>query len=159
MALLLTRSGIMNRLGGFRSGARSLMGNTDSALRTQNRFVRSGLVVLSSFSFGLWQGKHKDKGGAVAWGLPVDLMAGAAFHVLGLIPFARPYAHHLAALGDGALASFFTTSGYRVGERWAKGGSLSSGIAGMFGDSAAQPVSGGASIADRELASLVRAKS
>ena len=24
------------------------------------------------------------------------------------------------ALGDGALASFFTTTGYRVGERWAK---------------------------------------
>ena len=105
------------------------------------------------------QGKYKDKGGAVAWGLPVDLLAGAAFHVIGLIPFARPYAHHLAALGDGALASFFTTTGYRVGERWSKGGSLSSGIAGLFGDTAAQPVSGGASIADRELASLVRAES
>jgi hypothetical protein len=114
---------------------------------------------LSAFGFGLLQGKFKDKGGAVAWGLPVDLLAGAAFHVIGLIPFARPYAHHLAALGDGALASFFTTSGYRVGERWAKGGSLSSGIAGLFGDSAAAPVSGGASIADRELASLVRADS
>lgn len=159
MALMLTRAGVMSRLGGFRSGARSLMSGADAGLRKQNRFIRTGTVALSAFGFGLLQGKFKDKGGAVAWGLPVDLLAGAAFHVIGLIPFARPYAHHLAAIGDGALASFFTTSGYRVGERWAKGGSLSSGIAGLFGDSAAQPVSGGASIADRELASLVRADS
>ena len=156
MALMLTRAGVMSRLGGYRASARGLMRGADAGLRRDIKLVRTGEVVLSSFAFGLWQGKYKDKGGAVAWGLPVDLLFGAAFHVIGLIPFARPYAHHLAALGDGALASFFTTTGYRVGERWQKGGSLSSGIAGLFGDSAAAPVTGGSSIADRELASLVR---
>ena len=156
MPLMLTRSGVMGRLHGFRSGARGLLHSTDAHLRKDIKLVRTGEIVLSSFAFGMLQGKYKDQGGAVVRGVPVDLLAGAAFHVLGLIPFARPYAHHLSALGDGALASFFTTTGYRVGERWSKGGSLSSGIAGMFGDSAATPVTGGSSIADRELASLVR---
>lgn len=157
MALMLTRAGVMGRLGGYRHSARGLLRGADAGLRKDLRIVRTGEVVLSSFTFGVLQGKYKDKGGLVAFGLPVDLLAGAAFHVLGLIPFARGYSHHLAALGDGALASFFTTTGYRVGERWSKGGSLTSGIQGMFGDDAAKPVSGGSSIADRELASLVRA--
>jgi hypothetical protein len=157
MALMLTRHGLMERLHEHRHQARHLLHHADSHLRKDLRIVRTGEVVLSSFTFGVLQGKYKDKGGLVAWGLPVDLLAGAAFHLLGLIPFARQYSHHLASLGDGALASFFTTTGYRVGERWTKGGSLSSGIAGIFGDSAKEPVTGGSSIADKELASLVRA--
>ena len=76
MALMLTRAGVMSRLGGFRSGARSLMSGADAGLRKQNRFIRTGTVALSAFGFGLLQGKFKDKGGAVAWGLPVDLLAG-----------------------------------------------------------------------------------
>lgn len=157
MALMLTRSGLLDRLHSHRHGARHLLHRTDTALRKDLRLVRTSEVALSSFAFGLVQGKYKDKGGAVLAGLPVDLLAGAAFHVIGLIPFAKPYQHHLAAIGDGALASFFTTTGYRVGERWAKGGSFSSGIAGLFGDTAAKPVTGGSSIADQELAGLVRA--
>ena len=103
------------------------------------------------------QGRWKDKGGLTAFALPVDLLAGATFHIIGLFQFARPYAHHLHNLGDGALASFFTTTGYRVGERWGKSGSLKAGISGIFGDAADKPVAGGASIADQELASLVKA--
>lgn len=156
MALMLTRAGVMSRLHGFGSGARGLLSRADAGLRKELGLVRTSEVVLSSFAFGVIQGKWKDKGGAVLFNLPVDLICGAAFHVLALLPFSRHYSHHLHALGDGALASFFTTTGYRVGERWQKGGSLTSGIAGMFGDSAAKPLSGGSSIADRELQSLVR---
>ena len=158
MALMLTRHGVLSRLGGYRSHARGLLHGADSHLKKDLRIVRTGEVVLSSFTFGVLQGKYKDKGGLVAFGLPIALLAGAGFHLLGLLPFARHYSHHLASLGDGALASFFTTTGYRVGERWSKGGSLTSGIAGMFGDSAEAPVTGGSSIADKELASLVRAE-
>ena len=143
MALMLTRHGVLSRLGGYRHHARGLLHGADSHLRKDLRIARTGEVVLSSFAFGVIQGKYKDKGGATLGPLPVDLTAGAAFHILGLLPFLRPYSHHLAALGDGALASFFTTTGYRVGERWTKGGSLTSGIAGMFGDSADSPVTGG----------------
>jgi hypothetical protein len=157
MALMLTRHGLLERLHGHRHHARHLLHHADQGLRKDLRLVRSGEVVISSFAFGVLQGKYKEKGGAVLFGLPVDLLAGAAFHLIGLLPFARHYGHHLANLGDGALASFFTTTGYRVGERWTKGGSFTSGISGIFGDAAKEPVTGGASIADRELASLVRA--
>lgn len=165
MALMLTRDGVMSRVHGYRAGARGLLRGADTALRREIKVVRTSEIALSSFSFGLLQGRFKDKGGLTLFGLPVDLLAGTAFHILGLlfspkigsdVPFTRSYSHHLHAFGDGALASFFTTTGYRVGERWAKGGGLTSGIAGLFGDSAAQPTSGGSSIADRELRSLVR---
>jgi hypothetical protein len=147
----------MGRAHGFREGARGLLRGADVSLRREIKVVRTSEIVLGSFSFGLLQGRFKDKGGLTLFGLPVDLLAGTAFHILGLLPFTRGYSHHLHAFGDGALASFFTTTGYRVGERWAKGGGLTSGIAGLFGDAAEKPTSGGSSIADKELASLVRA--
>ncbi len=154
MALMLTSGGVGHRFHGLRGSARGLIRSADGALRKELRVTKTAEVAMSAFAFGLIQGKYKDKGGAVIRNLPVDLLAGTAFHLLGLFGFAKPYAHHLAALGDGALASFFTTTGYRVGERWSKGGSLTSGIAGMFGD--ASPITGGSAIADKELSSLVR---
>ena len=155
MALMLTRDGMMSRYGGFQAGARGLLRGTDLALRRELRSVRSSEIALSSFTCGVVQGRFKDKGGLTVFALPVDLLAGATMHIVGLFPFARSYAHHLHAFGDGALASFFTTTGYRVGERSARGGSLRAGLAGIFGDD--KPVAGGASIADQELASLVKA--
>ena len=157
MPLMLTRDSIMSRMGGYRAGARGLLRNADAYARRDLRVTRSAEVSLSAFTFGVLQGRWKDKGGLTAFALPVDLLAGATFHIIGLFPFARPYAHHLHNLGDGALASFFTTTGYRVGERWGKSGSLRAGISGIFGDAADKPVAGGASIADQELASLVKA--
>lgn len=152
MALLLSRQGIMSRMGslgtGLGSSARSLM-------RREMRSVRTSEIALSSFTFGVLQGKFKDRGGLTLFALPVDLLAGAAFHVAGLLPGTSGYAHHLHAFGDGALASFFTTTGYRVGERWGRGGSLKAGLSGIFGD-ADKPVSGGGTVADEALANLVR---
>lgn len=155
MALMLTRDGMMSRLGHRFGGARGLLHHTDSALRRELKSVRSSEIALSSFTFGVLQGRFKGKGGLTFFALPVDLLAGATFHILGLFGFARPYAHHLHAFGDGAIASAFTTMGYRVGERWAAGGSLKAGMTGIFGDSA--PVAGGATLADQELANLVKA--
>jgi hypothetical protein len=109
---------------------------------------------MAAFVFGTLQGKFKERGGLTLL-LPVDLVAGATFHIFAL--FSHDYASHLQALGDGALASFFCTTGYRVGERWGRTGSLRSGLSGVFGDSE-KLVAGGASIADKELASLVRAE-
>jgi hypothetical protein len=154
--MLLTRSAIDSRLSRFGSGARSLLSGTDRALRTEMKGVRTSEIAMSSFVFGTLQGRFKARGGLTLMGLPVDLLAGATFHILGLFPFAKPYSHHLCAVADGALASFFTTTGYRVGERWAAGGTLRSGLSGLLGDSE-KPISGGSTIADKELASLVRA--
>jgi hypothetical protein len=156
--LNLTSGGIMSRLGGGGFGARGLLRRADGYLTKEIRLVRTSEIALSSFTFGLIQGRFKKQGGLTI-GLPVDLLAGATFHALSLFGFAKPYAHHLSALGDGALASFFTTTGYRVGERVAEGRSfLKSFSEGMFGDvGAAQEPAGGSTIADKELDSLVRA--
>jgi len=154
MALMLTRDNVLSRLGSYRDSAKGLLSRSDGALK---QGVRTSLISFSSFSFGVLQGRFKDKGGLTMFGLPVDLLAGAAFHLFGLFPSARPYANVLHAVGDGAFASFFNTTGYRVGERWAEGGSFTSGLSGIFGD-ADKPVTGGSSMADKELASLVRAE-
>lgn len=153
--LSLTSSNIRSSLGNYGYGARGLLRHADSFLSKEVKIVRSAEVAISSFAFGVLQGRFKSSGGLTLI-LPVDLLAGAAFHVMALFPFARGYAHHLRAVGDGALASFFTTTGYRVGERWAAGGSFMKGMSGMFGDVGKEP-SGGGSIADKELAKLVRA--
>jgi hypothetical protein len=137
-------------------GATSLLRSADRALSRELKTVRSSEIALSSFSFGLLQGRFKSQGGLTVFALPVDLLAGATFHVMALFDFARPYAHHMHAFGDGALASFFTTTGYRVGERWASGGSLMRGLSGMFGDVGKEPA-GGSTIADEQLAKLVQA--
>ncbi len=153
--MLLTSGAIRSHLG-FGGGARGLLARTDSMLRRDlGKTARSCEVGMSAFAFGVLQGRFKAQGGLTALYLPVDLLAGVTFHVLRLFEFARPYASHLGAFGDGALASFFCTSGYRVGERWAAGGSLVKGLAGMLGEVGKEPAGGG-SLADKELANLVR---
>jgi hypothetical protein len=155
MALTLSKNSILQRMGGYSGAARGLMHRTTNLLHKEMALVRSSEIALSSFTFGLLQGKFKDRGGLTLLALPVDLLAGVTFHAFAL--FSRDYGHHLHAVGDGALASFFTTTGYRVGERWGRSGSLKAGMSGIFGD-AEKPIAGGASIADKELASLVRAE-
>jgi len=135
-------------------GARGLLRGADRMLSRDLKSVRSATVSFSAFTFGLLQGRFKSQGGLTLVGLPVDLLAGAAFHAFGM--FSRNYGQHLHALGDGALASFFTTTGYRVGERWGAGGSLMRGLSGMFGDVGAEPA-GGASLAEQQLGRMVKA--
>jgi hypothetical protein len=155
--LRLTSGSIGSRFGGFQSGARSLLRRADGVLGKELKTVRASEIALSSFTFGVVQGRFASKGGLTAFGIPVDLLAGAGFHILGLFGFAKPYAHHLHAIGDGAIASFFTTTGYKVGARWEQTGSIMKGMSGMLGEAKAAP-SGGATLADKELASLVRAE-
>ena len=161
LMLRLSSGSVMSRFGGYRDGARGLLRHADTALSRDPewrkfKFVSSAEAGISAFTFGVLQGKFKASGGLTAFGLPVDLLSGLGLHIFGLFNFAQPYAHHLHAVGDGALASFFTTTGYRVGERWASSGSLTKGMAGMLGD--AKAPAGGSTIADKELASLVRAE-
>jgi hypothetical protein len=118
--------------------------------------MRTGAVSLSAFTFGVIQGKYQKQGGLVLGGLPVDLLSGAALHVAALFGFARDYSSLLHALGDGALATFLATTGYRVGERWGAGTKFLSAVSGAFVGEDAAPVSGGSSVADEELRRLAR---
>lgn len=159
MALTLTRDNVLARFGGggFRSGASSLIHGAGAMLRHElNPAVRTGAISLSAFTFGVIQGKYQRQGGAVLANLPVDMLSGAAFHVVALFGFARNYAPLLHAFGDGALATFLATTGYRVGERWGSGkqGFLPAVVGAFSGED--KPVSGGSSIADEELRKLAR---
>jgi len=159
MALTLTRYNVLARsgFGGFRSGAGSMIRSASSMLKHElNPAVRTGAIALSAFSFGVIQGKYQKQGGLTVVGLPVGLLSGATFHVVALFGFARNYAPLLHALGDGALATFLSTTGYRVGERWGGGtkGFLSAVHGAIMGEE--KPVSGGSSLADAELKNLVR---
>ncbi len=118
-----------------------------------NTVVTSTEVSAASFLFGLAQGKF---GGISIVGVPVDLLAGLALHVLAFAGVGKGNAHHLHAFGDGALASFFNSLGRSVGrsiqtptdrERIAR-----SGVAGAL-----DGVTGGASLADEELARMMAA--
>jgi len=158
MALMLTRDNVMSRFGGgYRSGASSLIHSASAALRHElNPAMRTGAISLSAFTFGVLQGKYQKQGGLTLGGLPVDMLSGAALHVVALFGFARSYAPLLHALGDGALATFLSTTGYRVGERWASGskGFIPAMMGAFVGED--KPVSGGSSIADDELSKLAR---
>ena len=158
MALTLTRDNVLARYGGFHSGASSLIHGAGSMLRHElNPAVRTGAISLSAFTFGVLQGKYQRQGGLTLAGLPVDMLSGAAFHLAALFGFARDYAPLLHALGDGALATFLATTGYRVGERWGSGSKgFIPAMMGAFVGESDKPVSGGSSIADNELKNLVR---
>lgn len=152
MALHLSPMGIRHHVTGLRDRARGMLAGADKHIAT---VVRTSEISLASFGFGMVQGRFKDKGGVSLMGVPVDLLAGTAFHVLALFGIGGANAHHLHAFGDGALASFFNTTGYRVGESWAKKGG---GISGLFGDDApARQITGGSTVADSALADLVAA--
>ena len=158
MALQLTRDNVLARYGSRPFGASSLIHGAISMLRHElNPAVRSGAIALSAFSMGVIQGKYQKQGGLTLAGLPVDMLSGAAFHVVALFGFARSYAPLLHALGDGALATFLSTTGYRVGERWASGSKgFIPAMMGAFVGESDKPVSGGSSIADNEMKNLVR---
>lgn len=157
MALDLTRSNVLARFGGYRGAASSLVHGAGRLIRHElHPAMRTGAISLSTFAFGVIQGRYQSSGGATLVGVPVDLMAAAAFHTVALFGFARNYAPLLQAFGDGALATFLTISGYRVGERWKSGtkGFVPALLGAFVGED--KPVSGGGSIADEELRKLAR---
>jgi hypothetical protein len=159
MALTLTRDNVLARFGGggFRSGAGSMIRSASSMLKHDlNPLVRSGAISLSAFTFGVIQGKYHAQRGLSMAGVPVDLLAAATFHTVALFGFARNYAPLLQAVGDGALATFLSTTGYKVGQRWTGGikGFLSATGEAIMGED--KPISGGSSLADAELKNLVR---
>lgn len=123
--------------------------------------VTTSEVSASSFLFGLAQGKF---GGIAVFGIPVDLLSGLALHIAGFAGVGGRSAHHLHAFADGALASFFGGLGRHVGRQIQTDGDRerivkSGGKFGVMPGSGAyvSGTTGGAALADEELARMVAA--
>jgi len=142
-----------------RSHERSLMSANKSKERTANMIATATTaaeVSFTSFLFGCAQGKF---GGVAMWGIPVDLVSGLGLHILGFTGVAgAKYGHHLHALADGALASYMNGLGRSVGRSFQTDtdrANIAAAAATVSGDISG--ITGGASLADEELARMVRA--
>jgi hypothetical protein len=91
--------------------AKTLREETENAVDTA---VQSVEVSAAAFAFGLANGRWA---GAEVVGLPADLAAGMAMHMLAFMLDGES-ADHLHNFGDGALASYAATVGAGVGKRW-----------------------------------------
>ena len=153
---MLELSPYRHRLLDLRSRARGILANKEETILKPA--LRSSGISMTAFGFGVLQGRFADKGGVSLFNVPVDLLAGVAFHALALFSNGYPQLA-LQAFGDGSLASFFNSAGYRVGDSWRKKGD---GISGLFGDSAPKGITGGSAIdgtiAESEMANLVMAE-
>lgn len=142
-------------------------GVIERSKETMETVLTTTEVGAASFLFGLAQGKF---GGIQIVGVPLDLLAGIGLHIAAFSGVGgKGTSKHMHAFADGALASFFNYLGRDVGYAIqtpadrarivasARGkktppGSLSNG-ANTFGMGS----SGGASLADEELARMVSA--
>lgn len=146
-----------HRLLDLRSRARGILADKEESILKPA--LRTSGIAMTTFSFGVMQGRFADKGGLSLFNVPVDLLAGVAFHAVAL--FANPGYPQLAlqSFGDGALASFFNSAGYRMGDSWRKKGG---GISGLFGDAGSKQITGGStldgSIAEQEMENLAMAE-
>jgi hypothetical protein len=137
-----------NQAEGIQRRAKAALARADEAVST---VITTTEVGASSFLFGLVQGKFE---GISLIGVPIDLLSGLALHIAAFAGLGGANAHHLHAFGDGALASYLNGLGRQVGKsiqtpddkaRAARDRATRSG-----GDT------GGASLADEELARMVR---
>ena len=92
----------------------------EKAEETAMVVVRSATVSGTAFLFGLTRGRFIDeqtgKPGVEIFGVPVELVAAAGFHVLGFMGSDK-YGQHLHNFGDGALAAYTVGLGIDVGTR------------------------------------------
>ena len=108
-------------------------------------------VAAAAFAFGLANGRVGGGGLKVPLiGMPADLAFGLGMHLVTFIGGVREErARHYRAFANGALGSYFSTLGAQVGNQWRATGKLLPAMAG-------EETTGGAALADEELARMVR---
>lgn len=109
-------------------------------------------VMASAFAFGVANGRVGGGGLKVPFiNAPADLAFGLVMHGVAFFSNMREErARHYRAFANGALGSYFSTLGAQVGNQWRVSGKL---LPGMSGD---EGTTGGAALADEELARFVR---
>jgi hypothetical protein len=85
--------------------------------KTVEKVVRTAEVGGTAFAVGILNGKT---GGVEIMGVPLELGAGLALNVLSYMGAAGKMSDHLGNVGDGALASFATMEGVKIGLQWAQ---------------------------------------
>lgn len=167
MALSVSQRDIVNfkqRVDRMTAKAKGVL---ERSKETMGTVVTTTEVGAASFLFGLAQGKF---GGIQIVGIPLDLLAGIGLHIAAFSGKTGSASKHLHAFADGALASYFNHLGRDVGyaiqtpadrariansamaKKKGVPGTLANG-ANTFGMGS----SGGASLADEELARMVSA--
>ena len=106
-------------------------------------------VAAAAFAFGLANGRVGGGGLKVPLiGMPADLVFGLGMHLVTFIGGVREErARHYRAFANGALGSYFSTLGAQVGNQW-----LPKKLQALAGEE----TTGGAALADEELARMVR---
>jgi hypothetical protein len=136
----------------------------DHALKVVDRFDSSvtaaseaAETAAAAFAFGVANGKVGGAGLRVpVLGVPADLAFGVGVHVVTLLAGVKEdKARHYRAFANGALGSYFSTLGAQVGDAWKRRGGGIHGLLGAMTDSD-PTVTGGGSLADEELARMVR---
>jgi hypothetical protein len=150
----------------FQRGLRMRMGSATKDRAKFPEVVKSVITTAevggTALLFGIAQGKY---GGAVLWGVPVDAITGVGLHLLAFANLkflgGKAVSPHLHAVADGALASFAGALGRQIGRKYQTADDRAR-IAGLGGGLLASGkstvgLSGGASLADEELARMVAA--
>ena len=106
------------------SSLKSRVSNTKEKMEEAiGQVVQTIEVGSTAVGFGVINGRW---GGVELVGVPLDLITGGVFHLIGLFGVAPDHMHNL---GDGALASWLTTLGAGIGDemRQKAGGATASG--------------------------------
>lgn len=85
--------------------------------KTVEKVIRTAEVGGTAFAVGVLNGKT---GGVEIMGVPLELGAGIALNVLSYMGAAGKMSDHVGNIGDGALASFATMEGVKIGLQWAQ---------------------------------------
>jgi hypothetical protein len=154
MAMNIAQKEIMrfhSKAKGAINRANAKMAKADEAVATA---VTTAEVSAASFLFGLAQGKF---GGVALVGVPVDLLAGIGLHLAAFAGIGGKQVKHLHAFADGALASYMNGLGRQVGRSIQtpsdRARIATSAVKGELDDG----MTGGASLADEELARMAAA--
>ncbi len=110
------------------------------------------LVEVNALAFGF--GFVRGKWGGEVFKIPADLASGVVLHAAGFFG-GRRWGHHFHNLGDGALASYFTTLGSSVGADGSKPATAHAGASPLLLPAGNQNPTKGP-LSERELVSLIQ---
>lgn len=153
MPLRITSAHLMRAAG----AARQMQGRMERVSKKAETAIESGVraVVVGGTAFGLGvvAGRY---GGVKVVGVPLELGVAVLSHLAGFSGIGGQNARHLHAVGDGALASYLTTTGRGVGIKMAAKSEGSKAVADRIAGELNSADLGAARLSDEELAKLAK---